>query len=593
MRTWAVPLLAALAGCVFAQAPAAPAQPEIASHEEPVTFSSRVNLVSVPVVVRDRDGKAMGSLRQEDFQLFDKGKLQIITKFSIQKSGQAVEAQPGAANAPQEKTAAPAPSQPALPDSFVAYLVDDVHLKPADLLQTRQAMNRHLDEALNPSSRAAIFTTSGITLSDFTLDREQLHKAVNSLQPWSRGADTQDCPSVSYYLADLLTNKLAYFSGLTDVQIAALVVDKTGDKALIDLVMQAEVCSGLKLVPPPAPPTPGHPAALPPDEPLIRFVKGAVREALDYGDRETLLSLRALKNVVGKLSVMPGSRNLVLVSPGFLLTTDHRTEESDVFDRALRANVTINSIDMRGLFTVIPGGDAGQSTYVDDSESVLRTADVLAELADGTGGTFFHNDNDLKKGLNLLAARPEYVYVLGFSPQDLKFDGAYHALKVTLRNSANLTVQARRGYWAPKHAVDPAEAAKQELQDTFFSQEEIPGIPLDLETSFFKSTDEKFDLSVTARLDVKGLRFKKGDGRNDDTVTVVAGLFDSNGKNVVATRRVVNLRLRDQSLAALQNAGMRLKENFSVASGRYTVRVVVADSEGQTITARNGSVQIP
>src|SRR5208337_4146 len=117
-----------------------------------------------------------------------------------------------------------------------------------------------------------------------------------------------------------------------------------------------------------------------------------------------------------------------------------------------------------------------------------------------------------------------------FSPQELKFDGSYHALKVTVRNSANLTIQARRGYWAPKHAVDAAEAAKQELQETFFSQEEIAGIPLDLQTSFFKSAEEKFDLSLTARVDVKGLRFKKADGRNDDTLTVLAGLFDANGK---------------------------------------------------------------
>jgi VWFA-related protein len=587
MKGFRVPLLVALAGSVWAQA-----QPEVASHDEPVTFSSRVNLVSVPVVVRDRDGKAVGALKQEDFQVFDKGKLQVITKFSIQKSGQAAaDAEPGTANAAGEKTGA-APAQPALPDSYIAYLVDDVHLKPEDLLQTRQAMNRHLDEALDRLSRAAIFTTSGVMLSDFTQDREQLHKAVNSIQPWTRGPTANDCPPISYYQADLLTNKFDYFSGLTDVQIATLYFG-TGDKALKDLVTQAQACSGLPITDPPPPPPPPIPPPPPPPEPLIDFVSAAIHLTMQYGDRETLLGLHALKDAVGKLSVMPGSRNLVLVSPGFLLTIDHRTEESDVFDRAIRANVTINTIDMRGLFTVMPGGGASQSGYGDDAEAALRTADVLAELADGTGGKFFENDNDLKKGLNLLAARPEYVYVLEFSPQQLKFDGSYHALKVTLRNSANLTIQARRGYWAPKHAVDPAEAAKNELQETFFSQEEIPGIPMDLQTSFFKAGDEKFELSVTARLDIKALRFKKADGRNDDTLTIVAGLFDSNGKNVAATQKVMALRLRDQSLAALQNLGVNVKEKFSVAPGRYVVRVVVTDSEGRTITARNGGVQIP
>jgi hypothetical protein len=92
---FAILLVGAPAGPVGAQAPVQ-GQPEIASHDEPVTFSSRVNLVSVPVVVRDHDGKAMGAFQQGDFQLFDKGKLPVITKFSIEKPE----------NAPGEKTEA-------------------------------------------------------------------------------------------------------------------------------------------------------------------------------------------------------------------------------------------------------------------------------------------------------------------------------------------------------------------------------------------------------------------------------------------------------------------------------------------------------
>src|ERR1022692_4416661 len=60
--------------------------PEITAHEAPATFNTRVNLVSVPVVVRDNKGRAVGNLHQEDFRLFDKGKQQIITKFSVNQS---------------------------------------------------------------------------------------------------------------------------------------------------------------------------------------------------------------------------------------------------------------------------------------------------------------------------------------------------------------------------------------------------------------------------------------------------------------------------------------------------------------------------
>src|SRR6476646_3813166 len=74
-----------MAALCDAQAPAQTPAPEVSSREAPVTFSSRVNLVLVPVVVRDSQGHAVGTLKQDDFTLFDKGKPQIITRFSVEK----------------------------------------------------------------------------------------------------------------------------------------------------------------------------------------------------------------------------------------------------------------------------------------------------------------------------------------------------------------------------------------------------------------------------------------------------------------------------------------------------------------------------
>ena len=62
----------------------------MSSRDAPATFSTKVNLVMVPVVVRDAQGKAIGTLQKEDFQLFDKGKPQVISKFSVEKAGEAV-----------------------------------------------------------------------------------------------------------------------------------------------------------------------------------------------------------------------------------------------------------------------------------------------------------------------------------------------------------------------------------------------------------------------------------------------------------------------------------------------------------------------
>ena len=137
-------------------------------------------------------------------------------------------------------------SQSAPPESYVAYLVDDVHLERGDLLQTRQAMHRHLDGSLDPTSRAAIFTTSGVTLVDFTADREKLHSAVNRLQPYTSGIDRQmGCPYISYYVADQLVNQKLYLDGrlFPDQQLYQIIVSGA-EPELTAAYEEASNCSG-------------------------------------------------------------------------------------------------------------------------------------------------------------------------------------------------------------------------------------------------------------------------------------------------------------------------------------------------------------
>ena len=75
--------------------------------------------------------------------------------------------------------------------------------------------------------------------------------------------------------------------------------------------------------------------------------------------------------------------------------------------------------------------------------------------AANTGGRFFENSNDLQGAYERLASAPEYIYVLGFEPQNLKLDGKYHSLKVTLRSAKGIVLEARRGYYAPRSLTDP------------------------------------------------------------------------------------------------------------------------------------------
>lgn len=330
---------------------------------------------------------------------------------------------------------------------------------------------------------------------------------------------------------------------------------------------------------------------------VLPQVRTAAQLALSYGKTETFTGLNTLNDLVRSMSTLPGSRSIVMVSPGFILATEQRVFQNDIFEKAIHANVTINTLDVRGMAT-LPGMDAserGESAVLlqADSSAASQAQDLLAELAYGTGGTFFHNDNGLAEGLDELAARPEYVYVLGFSPDSLKLDGSYHGLKVTLKNRANLKVAARRGYWAPNHSISPAEEAKEEIEDAVFSRDELLDIPVKLHTEFFKPSEFKAELTVETRVDVKGLKFRKADDRNRDTLTVVTGLFDQNGRYVKGTERTMDMQLRDQTLDAGKNSGLIVKESFDIPPGRYVVRVVVRDTEGRSMAAQNEGVDIP
>jgi VWFA-related protein len=159
------------------------------------------------------------------------------------------------------------------------------------------------------------------------------------------------------------------------------------------------------------------------------------------------------------MGTLPGQRTLILISPGFLtLTPEAMTEKSQVLDLAAQSNVIIGALDPRGLYTTeMDASERGSSSLLDlmteqhaqhHSEEMQLDEDIMAELADGTGGTYFHNSNDLGGGFKNLTQAPEYLYLLEFSLEKVKPDGTYHRLKVKLDQSG-LKLQARRGYFAP------------------------------------------------------------------------------------------------------------------------------------------------
>jgi hypothetical protein len=333
---------------------------------------------------------------------------------------------------------------------------------------------------------------------------------------------------------------------------------------------------------------------------------GKAMEVLQRGEMQTQYALQGLQRVCRRVAEFPGQRSIVVLSPGFF-TSVEKFDISQIVDQALRQNVVISTLDARGLYAVPPLGDASQEVVfpsqrsdltankVEIQQDALRTdADVLSQLADETGGAYFHNSNDLGDGFWRVGAFPTSYYVLAFAPDDLKPDGRLHALRVALAdNPDHFTIQARRGYFAPDKSQDAATVAKEELQQMIFSKEEVRTIPMEIHTQFFKPTAGEAKLSVLTHVDVHAVPFRKADGRSVDSVTLVTAIFDRAGNYVTGEEKQIEFHLRDETLARLSQTGLNMKANLTVKSGTYLIREVVRESEGDQLSATSSEVEIP
>jgi VWFA-related protein len=396
--------------------------------DSPYRLQVGVDLVTVPVVVRDQNGQAVGNLTRDDFEILDKGKRQQISAFTIESQPEQV----GVAFSSSPAAAAPqtAPAAGSLPN-FVAYLFDDIHLKFADLARVRDAAARQID-ALKPSDLATILTTSGIVSSPFTTDHALLQETLLKLRAGPQGGSSPvpSCPHLSYYAADQMLMLSPELVGNPPLQLAY--------EEILD-------CT--------------HSANTDPDA-IIQTALNAARMVQHDGDLESRGTLLALRDAVRWLAKAPGTRILVLVSPGFIVSNSSLFDESLVIEEAIRDQVVINALDARGLSVVaLAGGDSASSSVPASAiginsnlarQEALQSSAVMEEMAAGTGGAFVHNTNDFDGGFTRLAAPPAFVYLLGFKP--VKLDGSFHPLKVKLTSEKKkLDLQARLGYVAAKH----------------------------------------------------------------------------------------------------------------------------------------------
>jgi VWFA-related protein len=548
------------------------AEPEVSIKGTPFTLKVERNEVPVRVVVRDMEGRAVRNLTKDDFCVLDDGKPQVISQFSVESRATTPR---GGASPETSKTATkgvPA-AAPSIADRFVALYFDDLVMDLENVVRTRDAASKYLKNSLQPGDRVAIATSSGRVALDFAADRDKLQEAIARLRPNGRyNQGGVECPDLSDYEAYLIDE-------LHDPDATAVAGQKLVNCA----------CGGDTLNCRPA-----------------ESVEQVARMRWAIAQEEIRASLRGLEHLVRRLSVLPGQRSIVFISSGFFSDTEQQTI-SEIIDLAVRAGVVVNALDSRGLYVIIPGGDASEKSSIPRDPTLVskmfqfrlvvaqQAGAGLAELAEGTGGVFFHNDNGFDAGFRLVGGLVQFSYVLTFSPGSLTNDGKYHHIKVELVGNAkrhHYNVQARKGYFAPRNAPNSPEVEKEELTAAVFSGDEINSARVHIGASFFKSSTTEAHLTVTAHLDTQWLSFRTENNLHLDHVTFVTAVFDSDGNYVEGIKKTLELRLSDASLEEVRAAGISVANNFKIPPGTYKVREVVRDNSG-LVSSTNSTLEIP
>ncbi len=554
--------------------------PSTTENKAPFQMKVTSNLVVVRVVVRDAQNKPVENLKKEDFKLFDRGKQQSISQFALEVPA-AQPTGPAPAVTLGQPSIAIAPVS-ALPQRFLALYFDDLNMSDAAVIQARAAADRYLAANVQPGDRVGLFTT-GNSLSDFTGDPKQIHEALLKLHVSPLALKNNDCPDISDYQAQQIVESV-------DENIDAWQV-------AIDQALHDQRCSNVPRF------TLGEPQ---------RYIAVLARRILEQSQIQSRANLQELEKVVKYVARMPGQRTVVLVSPGFL----SRSEQFDldqIIDQALRAQVVISSLDPRGLANLTREGDvshgympagalAGTLRRLDsDRESSAR--DVLQEVAHGTGGQFIHNNNDLQAGFGVLAGAP--AYYLAFAPTDMKFDGKFHDLKVELAEKhAGFSIDARRGYFAPRSEaeaatsaepggpVDPDAQVKEQIREAVYSKTDVQQLPVTLDVKVFSTKTDDRELALSGRLDTKALHLRKDGQRNLNNVTFVSAIFDQKDNLVQLQRGQAKLETPDAQLQQVLSAGLKMDSTFELKPGIYRVREVVTDSEDHHITALSRDVNL-
>jgi VWFA-related protein len=572
-RTWDRPLpLALVAAAILTAQSFDPREIRVSAvpyHPKPgYALNAEGRLVEVGVVVRDGNGHPVSGLRKSDFAVWDNGKRHEITAFSVQSSAPAVPAAatPALPSTPADGLAPmsappPAPAKP----RFIAVVFDDISMPLGDLYHAKAAAKRFLKLGMAPADRLAVLTVSSGLVLPFTADKAALSEAIDKVVLREKKQVWDGCPSFTPFEAYVTANHL---DSIVINRKARELVHTCGRNICPD-----SDSNRIDITPPCA-------AAL-------AIVIGLADSFWTQVRMQSVNTILTLRDIVDFMAQVNGTRVILLASSGFLAGT-LEADQDQVINRALRAGVVINSLDAKGLYVedTPARGLYGQLLGTRPQDA---TNEPLAYLANGTGGLFFHNNNDLDLGFRKLGMQPETSYLLAYVPDPA--DGKYHELKVSLTEKRHETVQARKGYLAVA-APEERPASVLRIDQEVLGSDQLNEVPVTVTARPDKLENGRLVARLAFQWDAAKMRFQLQDGARSEKLRVVAALLDGRGNFVTGKEGVVEFALSESTFARALSGGLNMSMSLEAPAGTYRLRTVVVEEGEAHVSANTQPVEL-
>jgi VWFA-related protein len=511
----------------------------------PARIEVTTELVLVNVVARDKKGNLVRDLKKEDFTLLEDGKKQNISTFDFENVDEMAAA--GGAEATVSGVAA-----------------DGTLLRSA----------KKAPPSLDARDRRLI-----LLFFDFSgMDPEQIDRSVDAAKKFIQ---TKIQPADLIALVSLATNM-------------RVDLDFTDDKTKL-LASLSAYTSG---------------AGQGFDDGTTGSSEGAAETSGSFTPDDTdfntfsadrkLLALQSLMQALGKL---PQKKSLVYFSNGITQSgVDNQSALRATTAAAVKANVSIYSLDIRGLQAFPPGGEAqsaslhGQSAYsgasvLNDLNANAASQDTLSTLSSDTGGKAFFDSNDFSGVFSQVQKDSSVYYVLGFTSNNPLKDGKFRRLKVVV-NRPELKLDFRSGYYAGRDFEHLNRADReQQLEDELATQLPRVDVPLYAGFAFFRQDDSHYYLAVSLVIPGSQIPFVTEKDKDSATIDIIGEVREGGKVRVGQLRDTVKLAV--DSTKQVRRKNVQYNTGFVLAPGNYHLKFVVRENQTGRIGSFETDVQIP